>query len=163
MKSLNELKHFNFKLTDLGEVYSFNKMIKYVINNTKSELYESDLDYSSRDNFGTYSVGYRVFLKHKPSNKILYIYFGYIFNYIKQSGIFAEVDYNSNKDFFEEVCKNVDSLPNYTINRIESPFLKLFYPEDAYEKLIKEKSYEVQVTKLKEFFNACCNSFIKGL
>lgn len=163
MKSLNELQAFKFGVSDLRELYSFNKMIEYVVNNSKSELYDCEIDYTSKDNFGAYSVGYRIYLKHKTSNKILYIYFGYIFNYIKQAGIFAEVDYNSNKDFYEQVCTGIKTSPYYTVNRKEAPFLKLFYSEDAYKELVNEKSYEEQLANINCFFYACCEIFVNNL
>lgn len=164
MEDINVLSKFSFNKCNLLSLYYFNKMTEHIINTTVSDKYECKIDYDCSHNFGDYASGYRCTITHKENNKSLYIYFGVIFSYKKEPyGIFSEVDKLNNRTYFDNVWDNIEESKFYDISRKEPNFVKLFLADTINKEFNNRVSVEEQIKILRNFFEACCNGFMKSI
>jgi hypothetical protein len=163
MKSVVELQEFKFELNDLLSLFHFTRTVKDVIETTEGESFEVRLDHQAGDNFGSYAAGYRCFLKNITNQKELYIYFGAIYSYKKQAGIFAEVDQNSNKELFNQVWNHIQPSEQYDLNKEEAPFVKLFLTPQQHKSIMEESDADKQKELLRLFFSGVCEAFVNTL
>ena len=163
MRNVVELQKFKFQLKDLLSLYQFTRTVKDVIETTKGDSYEVRLDQQAGDNFGSYAAGFRCFLKNKKNQNELYIYFGAIYSYKKQAGIFAEVDQNSNKEFFNKVWHRIQPSEQYDLNKEEAPFVKLFLTPQQHKAIMEEPDADKQKVLLRLFFSGVCEAFVHTL
>jgi len=163
MRNAVELKEFKFQINDLLSLFYLTRTVKEVIETTKGDSFEVRLDDQAGDNFGSYAAGYRCFLKNKRNQKELYIYFGAIYSYKKQAGIFAEVDQNSNKELFNQVWQYIQMSEHYDLNKEEAPFVKLFLTPLQHKAIMEEPDADKQKELLSLFFSRVCEAFVNAL
>ncbi|WP_223588246.1 hypothetical protein [Neobacillus bataviensis] len=163
MRNAVELQKFKVELKDLLSLFNLTRTVKEVIETTKGDSFEVRLDHQAGDNFGSYAAGYRCFLKNKRNQKELYIYFGAIYSYKKQAGIFAEVDQNSNKELFNQVWQYIQMSEHYDLNKEEAPFVKLFLTPLQHKGIMEEPDADKQKELLRLFFNRVCEAFVNAL
>jgi hypothetical protein len=163
IKNSIDLQPFQFQLDDLLSLFNFTRTVKNVIETANGDTFEVILDNQANDNFGSYAAGYRCFLRNKKNQKELYIYFGAIYSYKKQAGIFAEVDLNSNRELFDQVWNNIQPSEQYELNKEETPFVKLFLTPQQHRALMEETDVDKQTELLRVFFIEVCKAFANTL
>jgi hypothetical protein len=163
MKNTIDLQSFQFRHSDLLSLFNFTRTVKNVIETTNGDSFEVRLDDQANDNFGSYAAGFRCFLNNKKNQKELYIYFGAIYSYEKQAGIFAEVDQNSNRKFFNQVWNKIQPSKQYELNKEEAPFVKLFLSPQQHRAIMEETEVDKQTELLRVFFIGVCEAFVDCL
>lgn len=153
---------YSFRITSetLSNIYSLAGLLRDAVDNAEGEDYVIAVNKADPDNFGQYSMGYRLWLNSRKSSTRMYAYFGIIYSYKKSpAGVFAEIDEPSNKDCFARVKKNLVVPADIERSDQAPSFIKLFMPQEKVQKL-NQSDLSVQKKMLKAFLEECCQLLV---
>jgi len=153
---------FSITYKNLADALNLADAFEKAINEVKGSGSKVTVNYQDKDNFGQYAQGFRYYLTDQEETVSLYAYFGAIYSYKKSpAGIFAEVDWFSNQDSFDNVFANIEPSKSYLLSKKEPKFVKLFLPEkDTAE--FNRSDYKTQIEMLKGFLKTCNDNIINA-
>jgi len=153
---------FRLDYKNMADALNLANAFDKALNEVKGDVSKADVNYSDKDNFGQYSIGFRYYLSDKEDTYKLYAYFGAIFSYKKQpAGIFAEIDWFSNRKDYDAVFENMEMSPMYDLSVREPKFIKLFMKEEMVDEF-NRSDYDAQISILLRFLKECNDQIIKA-
>lgn len=156
------VKGFEITYKNMTDALNLANAFDEALQGTKSTISKVSVNYNDKDNFGQYAMGYRYYLSNLADQVTFYAYFGVIYSYKKQpSGIFAEIDWFSNQQTFDQAYGNMNENPAYDLSISEPKFVKLFMPKNQVE-IFNGASYEKQIQMLIDFLTTCNDEMIKA-
>lgn len=146
---------FQLSYQDLAHTYTLALAAEKALQAANSSIYTVEINHADPDNFGQYASGYRYYLCNPEKTVKMYAYFGAIYSYKKApAGIFAEIDWFSNQEVFDNAYANMQEDAAYEFSRTEPKFIKLFMPKAQIE-LLNTLDAEGQQKLLNSFLDSC--------
>lgn len=157
---------FDITYKNMQDALNLANAFDKALTDSKSEISKIKVNYSDKDNFGQYAMGFRYYLSDQDEKVTFYAYFGAIYSYKKDpAGIFAEIDWFSNQQDFDQTYQNMSENKAYDLSIKDPKFIKLFMPADQVE-LFNGSNYETQIKMLTQFLTTCndemVNAYKKG-
>ncbi len=128
----NDDSTYGFTLADLDGLYAFTQDWNAITSEAGGTVTGS-----KQDNYGLYFAGTRYFARTPAGRRILYPYGGVLHSRHKRGGIFLELDAWSNPDTYWDLAARFPEQPGFPLDRSNPAFLKIFLPDDAFERLME--------------------------
>ncbi|MCF8001758.1 MAG: hypothetical protein K9K76_07895 [Halanaerobiales bacterium] len=149
-------------ISSLRSVHIVNDGLKKVLNEIRSHEFECQIHYDFIENCGSHWNGYRCFLMDTKKRSLYYLHIGMIFHPDTKKGIMVELDKESNLNYYQKVKGRIQKGKNYSINKEEKDYLKLFLKDDILEKMNSSNVINEQLKVLQNFLEEALLAIIKG-
>lgn len=143
-----------FDLPALLSLHRFGDIYARAIRDIRSSRVEFEVLRDARDSIGPHWYGMRCRAVSKVSGISFYLHTGLIFLPSTQIGLMVEVDEKNNQSVYGQVVERLRDGEDFTVNREEREYLKLFMPRHTFEAM-NRAGVQRQEQLLGRYMKAC--------
>ncbi len=155
----SDLKPFKIDYDQLEHIAFFYWMSEYVLTHFFSEDYTVKVVFEE-NGFGAHWGGLILDVFGKDGALKARCHTGLVYHPNTKTGIYFEAESWKNLRNYKKLWDNVEPSDEYDLNKDETDFLKLFFPERKRQEMMDAGSVEKQMEMLRTYYDACFTSMI---
>lgn len=146
-----------FHLPALLSMHRFGDAYAEAIASLESEKVSFEVLRQARDSIGPHWYGMRVRVTTKRNGLSFYLHTGLIFLPETKIGLMVEVDQKNNLANYDILVQQLTDKPEFTVNRAEPEYLKLFMPDETFAAMNKADA-KTQKELLAAYMRSCAEA-----
>lgn len=143
-----------FDLPALFSLHRFGDIYAQAIREIQSDRVDFEVLRHARDSIGPHWYGMRCRATSRVSGISFYLHTGLIFLPSTQIGLMVEVDEKNNLSVYDQVVEQLQDGEEFTVNRAEREYFKLFMPQHTFEAMNRAGAQR-QKELLGQYMKAC--------
>lgn len=151
-----------FDLPALFSLHRFGDIYAQAIREIRSDSVEFEVLRDAKDSIGPHWYGMRCRAVSKVSGVSFYLHTGLIYLPSTQIGLMVEVDEKNNLPVYEQVTAAVEDGEEFTVNRAEPEYFKLFMPEHTFAAMNRAPASR-QKELLGRYMRACGEALVSAV